>query len=76
MEVSRKKKKKQNRPLTFFYSQNGAKHTHFKKPWFGSDFSLSMAVSVRIASAFLGLGSQRRFPPDPYKGVGWGWAVL
>lgn len=52
MEVSRKKQ-----AITLFFSQNGAKHTHFKKPWFGSDFSIRMVVSMGIASAFLGLGS-------------------
>lgn len=52
MEVSRKKQ-----AITFFFSQNGAKHTHFKKPWFGSDFSIRRIVSVGIESGLLGLGS-------------------
>lgn len=63
MEVSRKKQ-----TTTVFFSQNGAKHTHFKKPWFGSEFSIRMVISVGIAGAFLELGSYQRFPPDP----GWG----
>lgn len=65
MEGSRKKQ-----AITFLFSQNGAKHTHFKKPWFGSDFLIGTVVSAGIERAPLRLGSRWRLPPGP--GKGWG----
>lgn len=68
MEVSRKKQ-----AITFFFSQNGAKHTHFKKPWFGSDFSIRRIVSVGSSVHFWDWVHSEDFLQTQVRGGGRGW---